>query len=235
MTVLGTRWLIPAVALTGVAAGAGAMWAAGGGSDRSRVERIVHEYVLDHPEIIPAAMERLQRREQGRAVQAAGDAVTTPYAGAFVGNPDGDVVLVQYYDYNCGYCRASEPVIARLVAEDPGLKVVFRELPVLSASSRDGARASLAAAKANRFKTFHDALYAGGRVTSETIALAAKRAGMALPRDFTEADAEIGRNMRQAGELGINGTPSWVVGDQVFVGAQSVERLKAAIAAARRG
>jgi protein-disulfide isomerase len=225
------------VALVGVGAGAGAMWAANGSpapTERARIERVVRDYMLRNPEIIPEAMGRLQAREQGRAVAQAGDAITKPYAGAWIGNPKGDVVLVEYYDYNCGYCRASEATIAKLVQRDPKLKVVFRELPVLSPASRDAARASLAAARANRFRPFHDALYAGGRVTPATIAAAAKRAGVTLPATDKSADAEIANNLRTASELGITGTPSWVVGDQVLIGAQPLDQLETAIAQARR-
>jgi protein-disulfide isomerase len=231
------RWLLPAVALAGIAAGAGAMWAAAGApapTERARIERVVREYMLAHPEIIPEAMGVLQSREQGQAVAKAGDAITRPYHGAWMGNPRGDVVLVEYYDYNCGYCRASLPVIAKLIARDPKLKVVFRELPVLAESSRDAARASLAAARANRFKLFHDALYAGGRVTPASIAAAAQSAGVTLPATDKSADAEIAGNLRAASDLGITGTPSWVVGDQVLIGAQPLDQLEAAIAQARR-
>ncbi|HEX8383469.1 MAG TPA: DsbA family protein [Sphingomonas sp.] len=231
------RWLLPAVALAGIAAGAGAMWAAAGApapTERARIERVVREYMLAHPEIIPEAMGLLQSREQGQAVAKAGDAITRPYHGAWMGNPQGDVVLVEYYDYNCGYCRASLPVIAKLIARDPKLKVVFRELPVLAESSRDAARASLAAARANRFKLFHDALYAGGRVTPASIAAAAQSAGVTLPATDESADAEIAGNLRAASDLGITGTPSWVVGDQVLIGAQPLDQLEAAIAQARR-
>ena len=230
-----TRWLLPAVALAGVAAGAGAMWAANGApTDRARTERVVRDYLLAHPEIIPEAMGVLQAREQTRAVASAGDAITKPYHGAWMGNPRGDVVLVEYYDYNCGYCRSSVPMLAKLVQRDPKLKIVFRELPILAASSRDAARASLAAARADRFRPFHDALYAGGRVTPETIARAARTAGIAIPATDKAADAEIASNLRTASDLGVTGTPSWIVGDQVLIGAQPLDALEAAIARTRK-
>ncbi|WP_375427952.1 DsbA family protein [uncultured Sphingomonas sp.] len=229
------RWLIPVVALVGAGAGAGAMWAVNGPpTERARIERVVREYVLSNPEIIPEAMGRLQAREQGRAVAAAGDAVTRPYAGAFMGNPKGDVTLVEYYDYNCGICRASLPAVRELIRRDPNLKVVFRELPILAPSSRDAARASLAAAKRNRFAPFHNALFGGGRVTPATIAAAARTAGIQVPAADGPADAEIARNLDAAGKLGVTGVPSWVVGDQLLIGGQPVATLQAAIAQARR-
>lgn len=222
-------WVIAAVALAGGLVGAGGVHLAG----RADGDAAVRDYLLEHPEVIPEAMDRLQRREQARAVASTGDAITRAYAGAFMGNPRGDVTLVEYYDYNCGICRANLPVVQQLVRSDPNLKVVFRELPVLAPSSRDAARASLAAARQNRFGAFHTALFGAGRVTPQSIALAARAAGVTLPADDRAAEAEIGRNLETAGRLGITGVPSWIVGDEVLIGAQSADRLRRAIAEAR--
>ena len=224
------RWLYPLMALAGGLVGAGAVAAL----DRPGDE--VRDYLLAHPEVIPEAMQKLQEREAGRSVSANRAAITTPFGSAFAGNPKGDVTLVEYYDYNCGYCRASLPAIRQLVAEDPRLRVVFRELPILAESSRSAARISLVAAAQGKFNAFHDALYAGGRVSDATIAAAARTAGVDTGRLSALApriDAEIARNMETAARLGVTGTPSWVVGDRVLSGALPVEELKRAIAAAR--
>jgi len=223
-------------ALLGVALGVIGMTWWGGRAPQSRagVEQVVRDYVLAHPELIPEAMAKLQQREQARAVAGLADTVTRPYAGAWAGNPRGDVTVVEYYDYNCGYCRASLPAIRQLVASDPGVRVVFRELPILAPTSRDAARASIAAARANRFGAFHDALYGGGRVTPASIAVAARTAGVDLSRaDVAAADAEIERNLQAAGTLGLTGTPSWVIGGQLLSGAIPLDRLRAAVATAR--
>ncbi|WP_374942351.1 DsbA family protein [Sphingomonas sp.] len=207
-----------------------------GAGDTARVERVVRAYVLAHPELIPEAMQRLQDREQGKAVAAAGD-LTRPFGAAWTGNPQGDVTLVEFYDYNCGYCRASLPLLKQLVQRDPKLRIVYRELPILAPSSRAAARASLLAAAQGRFAAFHDALYAGGQVSDATIAAAAARAGVDLAQAAAfnaRADAEIARNLKTAGALGLTGTPSWVVGDRVLAGALPIEQIEAAIAAARR-
>jgi protein-disulfide isomerase len=164
----------------GAAFGAGGMWLAEravpgelSGADRSRVEQIVRDYVLANPEIIPQAMQRLQEREGEKAIAADRSRIETPYKGAVMGNPDGDVTLVEFFDYNCGYCRASLPIIEQLIERDPKVRVVFRELPILAEESRDAARASLAAAAQGRFVPFHNALYAAGPVTADSIASAA--------------------------------------------------------------
>ena len=235
-----SRWLLPLVAAIGALVGAAAIWswdrlAAPGGVEQARIERVVRDYVLTHPEIIPEAMQRLQDRESGKAVAQNAGAITTPFAGAWAGNPKGDITLVEYFDYNCGYCRASVPLIERLIANDPNLRVVYRDLPVLAPSSRAAARVSLAAAAQGRFRAFHDALYAAGPVSDATIRAAATRAGVdPAGADAKAIEAEIGRNLDTAGKLGVTGTPSWVIGDRVLSGMLPIDQLEAAIAAARR-
>ncbi|MGK6321898.1 DsbA family protein [Sphingomonas sp. DT-51] len=232
-------WLLGMVVL-GAFFGAAGMWLANrvapaplGGGDRARIERVVHDYVLANPEIIPQAIERLQARDASRAIAASRGAIEEPYAGAWIGNPKGDVTLVEYYDYNCGFCRASLATVDQLVAEDRNVRVVFKELPVLADSSRLAARAALSAAAQGRFKPFHDALYAAGPVSEETIATAAKATGVDLTNLPADADATIRANLELAQKLGITGTPSWVVGDELLSGALPIERLKDAIAKAR--
>jgi len=234
-----SKLTFPAIAVAGAVIGGLAVWGydrQGGGVERAQVESIVHDYVLAHPEILPEAMEKLRDRESGKTVTANRDAIVTPFGSAWAGNPKGDVTLVEYFDYNCGYCRASLPMIAKLIAA-PKVRVVFRELPILSAESRIAARASLAAAQQGKFATFHDALYAGGPVSDASIAAAASKAEVDTTQaSFTKtADAEIAKNMETAANLGMTGTPSWVVGDRVLSGALPLEDLQKAVAAARAG
>lgn len=234
-----SRFTLPLTALLGGLIGAGLVWsvehaASPGGADQARIERVVHDYVLAHPEIIPQAMQALQERQSGETVAANRDAIVTPFGSAWAGNPKGDVTLVEYFDYNCGYCRASLPMIADLLKRDPNLRIVYRDLPILSDESRVAARASLAAAQQGKFLGFHDALYAGGPVSDASIKAAAAKAGVTLAAlDTNTIDAEIAKNMQTAAKLGMNGTPSWVVGNRVLSGALPVEELEKAIAAAR--
>jgi protein-disulfide isomerase len=235
-----TRFHLLLLVLLGAVFGAGGMWlaerAAPGelsGADQTRIERVVRDYVLANPELIPQAMQRLQERESGRAIAADRSRIETPYKGAVMGNPNGDVTLVEFFDYNCGYCRASLPVIEQLVKADPKVRVVFRELPILAEESRDAARASLGAADQGKFVAFHEALYAAGPVSAETIAAAAKRTGVDLSKIPEDADTEIAGNIGIATKLGISGTPAWVVGDRVLSGALPYDRLQEAVAAAR--
>lgn len=233
---VGTVAMLAAAALAGAG---GAILAQRGSNDRAATETVIHDYILANPEILPEAMRRLQANEAGKAVAANRAAITEPFPGAVAGNPNGNVSVVAYLDYACGFCRASLPAITGLIARDPNVRIVYRELPILSPDSRTAAEWALAAALQNKFKPFHDALYASGRVDAAAIDAAAKTAGL----DMTAARAairspqivaEIERNMKTAGALNFTGTPSWVVGDQVLGGAQTLAALQTAVAEARR-
>ncbi len=225
-----------AVGLLGALAGGGAMLLAAPAvvpaPERAKIETVVREYILANPEIITDAIRELQSREVGKVVAANRVAFETPYAGAFSGNANGDVTLVEFFDYSCGYCRTSVPILDRLVAEDKGLRVVYRELPVLGPNSEAAARVSLAAARAGKYGTFHRALFAAGRPEPATLARVAGATGIssaAVPAD----QAEIDRNRQLADAIGVTGTPGFIVGDRVFGGAVGYETLKKAIADAR--
>lgn len=211
-----------------------------GGGDDARVERLVKDTILKHPELLPQAMDNLRNREVGKAVASNRAAITEPFGNAWEGNPQGDVTLVAYMDYACGYCRTSLPIIERLVASDPNLRVVYRELPVLSEQSRTAAQWSLAAAEQDKFMAYHDALYAAGQLSEATIQAAIDRAGLDRTRGSevagsSRASEEIARNMAVAGQLGMSGTPSWVIGDRMLSGALPFEALQMAIREARAG
>ncbi len=196
----------------------------------------VRGYLMAHPEVIPEAMQAMESRGMAKAVGANRGQIVTPVGDAVVGNPQGDVTVVEYFDYNCTYCRASLPTIAALVKADPKVRVVFRELPILSRASYDAAKVSYAAALQGKFRRFHDALYAKGPVTAQTIAATAREAGVdmaAAGRQAAAADAEIKRNFEVARALGMTGTPTWVIGDRVMSGALPLEDMLAAVKAAR--
>ena len=205
----------------------------GSDPDRARVERIVHDYILAHPEIIPEAIRTLQSRDLAKAVNANRAAIETPFGSAWAGAENGDVVLVEFFDYACPYCRASNADVARLLSEDKKLKVVWRELPVLGDASVVAAQVSLAAAKQGRFKAFHDSMYAAGRPNPQTVRMAQQAAGVA-PAPPGEFNAELDKNYQLARMLNATGTPTWVVGDKVLEGAVGYTTLKAAIDEARK-
>jgi protein-disulfide isomerase len=201
-------------------------------ADKAAVEKIVRDYILEHPEILPEAMERLQARETTKAVAANRKLIETPYAGAWEGNPNGDVVLVEFFDYACGYCRASLPDIERLLKEDPKLKIVYREMPVLGPDSTAAAELSLRVARTGRYGAFHRAAYAT-RPDAAARARLAQNFGVDPRAADAGADSEIASNLQLQNALRLTGTPSWVVGDKVLAGAVGYDALKAAIAESR--
>lgn len=232
-----TRWLPYAgvALLSGVVASLGTTAAL-----QSRGGEGVRAYLLQNPEVLQEAMDRLRLKQVAAQIEPYRRQIETPFAGAWIGAKDADVTLVQFFDYACGYCKASLPDVQRLVREDPKVKVVFRELPILSRESEVAARASLAAAEQGRFEAFHDAMYAAGRPSSETIVAAARKAGLDQAKLQTamntpRAEQELGKNIELARTLGFTGTPSWVVGNQVLSGAVGYEALKKAVAEARAG
>lgn len=215
--------------------------AAAGMSDKQRVatEALVRAYILENPEIITEAVEILQQREIAQRLTAAGNRMATPFPGAETGNPKGDVTIVEFTDYSCGFCRASVPDVQRLIKEDSGVRVVYRELPILSPASREAAAWALAAATQGKHKAFHDAMFAIGRPDSQTIRAAASRAGlnMAAAEKFLASDVaktEIEQNLAMMQQIGFNGTPTFIIGDQILEGALGYDALKAAVAKARR-
>jgi protein-disulfide isomerase len=202
---------------------------------RAETEAIVHNYILEHGEILPKAMERLEQRQAASVVSRQRAAFERPWHGAWAGAANGDVVLVEFFDYACSFCRVSNPVVERLLREDPRLKVVWRELPVLGPDSQAAAYVSLGAARQGRFRQFHDRMFALGRPSEGVIAQSVQETGVRREAESAEARAELTRNIELARSIGASGTPTFVVGDQVLQGAVGYEALKAAIAAARSG
>ena len=199
-------------------------------------ERIVRQALLAHPEILVETSDALHDRQYAPTLAASRRQIETPFHSSWKGAAKPDVTLAYFYDYACGYCRRSNPDIDRLLAEDKGLRVVFRELPILGPGSIAASRVALAASKAGRFAAFHDALVAGPAHPDEaSIAAAANAAGMtAMPAPDPEEEAELKANFAVAGQLGATGTPLFVVGDRVMNSAVGYDVLKQAIAAARK-
>jgi protein-disulfide isomerase len=195
---------------------------------------VVRDYILNHPEIIPEAMKRLQDRETGKLVSAHRSALQTPFPGAWAGARDADVTLVMFSDYSCGYCRASVPDVDRLLREDKKLRIVWRELPILGPGSDQAARVSLAAAKQGKYLDFHRRMFAAGTPSAAKLATVSKAAGVdAAGARGADIEREIDANIALARTLGLTGTPSFIVGDRVLMGAVGYDELKKAVSEAR--
>jgi protein-disulfide isomerase len=197
-------------------------------------ERIVREGMMADPQILADTADALRDKQYEPTLATQRAALETPFGSSWKGAAKPDVVLVEFFDYACPYCRSSNPHIDQLLREDKGLRVVYRELPILGPESVAAARLSLAASKAGRFRQFYDALFAAGRPGPETIAIATRAAGLTTPvQPSPEAEAELKRNFQLAGALGATGTPLFIVGDRVMNSAVGYAALKKAIADAR--
>jgi protein-disulfide isomerase len=196
--------------------------------------RIVRRGMLADPQILADSADALRDAQYAPILADNRVALETPFASSWKGAARPDVTLVEFFDYACPYCKASNPTLERLLNEDKGLRVVYRELPILGPDSVTAARLSLEASKLGRFNQFHDALWAAGRPSPETLTLASQAAGIApTPKDDPAAEAELHRNFQLAGQLGATGTPLFVVGNRVMNAAVGYDALRKAIADAR--
>lgn len=197
--------------------------------------RIVRHGLLADPAILSETVDALRDAQYAPVLAENRAAIETPFASSWKGAAKPEVTLVEFYDYACPYCKASNPHVDRLLSEDKGLRVVYRELPILGPESVSAARLSLAASRVGRFAQFHDALWAAGRPAAETNAAAAQAAGIAPAGPSDPAvEGELKQNFALAGKLGATGTPVFVIGDKVLNGAVGYDTLKQAIADARR-
>lgn len=209
-------------------------------AERAAIREVVRQYILENPEIIPEAVNRLQQREVTKLLDSNRDEIETPFAGAWAGAKDGDVVLVEFFDYNCPYCRLSHADVQRLLKEDDDLKVVFRDFPVLGPASEEAAMASLSAAKQNRFLRYYNSSFeAPGRPNRERTIRMIRAAGLnegqtAADLNSTALKNELRKNLELGRALGLTGTPTYIVGNRILSGAVGYDTLKQAIDEARR-
>lgn len=206
--------------------------------ERKATEALVRAYILDNPEIITEAVEILQQRETAKRLTSVQKEIATPFPGAEAGNPKGDVTIVEFTDYSCGFCRASVADVKRLLIEDRQIRLIYRELPILSPASREAAAWALAAARQGKHQAFHDAMFAAGPPSAQSIRTAASKAGLNLSEAEAfavsrEAKTEIESNLSIMQQVGFNGTPTFVIGNQILEGALGYEALKASVKKAR--
>lgn len=206
----------------------------------------VREYLLANPEVIVEAMQALEmRRQQAENTEAqatlasrADDVFSDPESPVG-GNADGDVTMVEFFDYNCPYCRQVAPVMAEAAAADPGLRIVYKEFPILGPGSIFAAKAALAAERQGKYGEFHEALMnADGRVEEATVLAIAEEVGLDVERlkediEDPAIQAEIDGNLELAQALRINGTPGFIIGDEILRGATDLATIQELIGKAR--
>lgn len=196
--------------------------------------KLVRQGLLADPQILVDASNALRDNQYESVLAAYKEPLETPFGSSWKGAQKPDVTLVEFFDYACGYCRAANADVDRLLAEDKGLRVVYREFPILGPESVAAAKMSMAASRAGRFRQFYDAQFAAGRPSPGTTTAAAQAAGISPPAGTDPAaEAELKRNYQLAQQLGADGTPLFIVGNKVLNGAVGYDALKQAIAEAR--
>jgi len=199
---------------------------------KQQIEKIIKDYLITNPEIfieVQTALEEKMEKEQAEKLKVAiaenaAEIYREPDA-AVAGNPDGDITVVEFFDYNCGYCKRGLGDIVKLVESDPNVRVVFKELPILSKGSEEAARVALAAKRQGKYWEVHRALLQARGHMNEAAALRlAEKEGVdmeQLKADMAspEVAAEVAKSEELAKKMGVNGTPHFLVGDRAIPGA----------------
>jgi protein-disulfide isomerase len=223
---------------------------AASGADRAEIEAIIKDYLVKHPEIIEEAINELQAKRakaeadrQKSALSENADQIMSAPQNAVLGNPEGDVTLVEFFDYNCGYCKRGLADVLALMDKDKNLKVILKDYPILSPGSIEAAAVALGVKQqlqGEKFLEFHKALLlTRGQVGKDRALQVAKENGVDMAK--LEADmtsqvvrTNIGENLRLGETLGISGTPSYVLANEVVGGAVGYDALKSKIEAIRK-
>src|SRR6516165_9627508 len=219
---------------------------------RGDIETIIKEYLVSHPEVLEEAMNELSKRQAAAEAQKHEESIAKNASlifnsprGVTLGNKDGDVTFVEFFDYNCGYCKRAMADMLDLLKNDHKLKVVLKEFPVLGEGSVEAAKVAVAVRMQDptgqKYLDFHQKLLGGKGPADKARAMAAaKDAGLDVARiekdaQSPEVKATIEENFKLAEEMGMNGTPSYVIGKQIVIGAVGLEGLKEKVGIARCG
>jgi protein-disulfide isomerase len=210
------------------------------------VEQAVHDYIQRNPEIVIEALDAAkhkaeqEKNEQTQQVLATrrSELIADP-TSPVGGNPEGDVTIVEFFDYRCPYCKEVEPSLEALVKQDPKLRIVYKEFPILGPASVYATRVALAAQKQGKYAAFHNAMMATKGQIDETVILGVARlAGLDLDRvkkdiGAPDIDTVIRHNFDLAQALAISGTPGFVVGNEIAEGAADIDALTRMVSNAR--
>ncbi len=225
-----------------------AMSAAAPTADKAALGKAIREYLIANPEVLVEAMQELERKQDSqqssqaqRAIQEHRDALMSDPESPIAGNPNGDVTIVEFSDYQCPYCKRAHAAVKSVLAADSRVRLVFKDLPILGEPSRIAALAALASRAQNKHLALHNALMEyNGKLDRDRILEIAGSVGLdvaQLQKDMEDPKlkAIIDRNMALASALGVRGTPAFVIGKQFVPGAVDADALKQMIADARKG
>jgi protein-disulfide isomerase len=222
------------------------------GQQKSEIETLIRDYLIQHPEVLQEAMAELEKRQNAAEAEKAKGAIAqyseklfSSPRGVVIGNPQGDVTMVEFFDYNCGYCKRAMADMMDLLKADPKLKIILKEFPVLGPGSVEAAQVAVAVRmqdkSGKKYLDFHQKLLGGRGQADKAHALAAaKEAGLDMARiekDMAtdEVRQTLEESFKMAEGLGLNGTPSYVVGSDLVIGAVGLPALKEKVSNARCG
>ncbi len=216
------------------------------GEQKEEIQAIVKDYIMSNPQLILDAVEQY-RMEQEKMMEKNAKESLNAYKEFFAredltiaGNPNGDVTIVEFFDYNCGYCRKAFEDVVKIIEADPNVRVVFQEMPILSPSSKTMAQIALAAHAQGKYFEMHTALMDHkGNQSNETFLKLAENIGLdveQLKKDMVseKVTAAIGKSGDMARTLGIRGTPGFIIGDEIYPGYIGVDAMKKAVADVRK-
>jgi protein-disulfide isomerase len=223
--------------------------AGGGSGSRADLEQVVHDYLLKNPGIILEAMQKYQDDQAERETDTIRRAVKDNATELFhepqpivAGNPNGDITMVEFFDYRCPYCKKVRDELVKLINEDGKIRLVLKEWPILSREgpeSEMAARAAIAANEQGKYWPFHLALLGSDDLSEAAIFSIAKQVGIdveRLKKDMSDPKIQrrLERNMKLADAMQVKATPTFIIGTEPASGAYPVDKLKEMVAAARR-
>jgi protein-disulfide isomerase len=215
-------------------------------TDQAKVEQIIHDYLMAHPEVIIEAVDKYQKdqekasaQKQAQALVDRRDELLHTAADPVIGNPNGDVTIVEFFDYRCPYCKSVAASFIDLYEKDGKVRLVLKEFPILGPESEFASKAALAAQKQGKYREFHLAMMAfKGKLTDDDVRRLAAQVGIDVAKleqdmkDPSVADT-INRNYALAEALGIKGTPAFILGNELVPGAITADEMQKRIAALR--
>ncbi|HPF78033.1 MAG TPA: DsbA family protein, partial [Alphaproteobacteria bacterium] len=216
-------------------------------AQKAEIKKMFDEYLLESGANIlksvntyQAKMEEQDRIEAGKKAQGFVEKIENEKNFPMAGNPKGEITLVEFFDYNCGYCHKALEEIQTVIKDEKDVKVLFMDMPILGANSLEAAKWSLAANKQGKYFEFHQAVLShNGERTEDVLKKIAKDVGLDVDKLMKDKDDEeiaktLEDNIAQAGEIGIRGTPGFIIGDQLFPGYIPADQMKQVIAEARK-
>jgi protein-disulfide isomerase len=213
---------------------------------KAAIERIVRDYLVKHPEVLVEAMKELETRQATQQAAAQRQVIVDRKGSIFaastdfaLGNPKGDITVVEFFDYNCGWCKKAVDEMVKLTKADQNVRVVFKELPIFGENSQFAARAAMASIAQGKYWDYHVALMKERQVTKENALRIAERVGIDIQRlkkdmESPKIEAALKETQALAQALGIEGTPGFIVDTKVNVGFLPADGLKGLIADIRK-